>query len=112
MGGEQFLSGEGMTLDFDGQTFDPVLDGQRLTTLFQKVKELMLDGKWRTLSEIHKHLQAGSEASISARLRDLRKPKFGAFDVQKRRRGSAGAGVFEYRVLPAKKGQMSLLREL
>jgi hypothetical protein len=101
----------GMYMKFDGSTYDPILDEKRLITLFDKVKKLMLDGRWRTLSEIHKAICAGSEASISARLRDLRKPRFGGFDVQRRRRDKAGSGIFEYRVVSVVKGQLSLLRE-
>jgi len=63
-------------LRFDGKTFDQVKDGKRLTSQLERVKKLMKDHQWRTLSHIH-NVVGGSEAGISARLRDLRKLKFG-----------------------------------
>jgi hypothetical protein len=54
----------------------------------------MLDGQWRTLSQIVLHV-GGSEAGVSARLRDLRKQKFGAYTVNGRRRSG---GLWEYQV--------------
>jgi len=38
------------------------------------------------------------EASVSAQLRHLRKPRFGSYVVEKRPRGDRSAGLFEYRV--------------
>lgn len=84
--------------DFDGDTHRRKLDKPRLATLLGAVASLMLDGKWRTLAEIRSTINRGSEASISARLRDLRKPKFGGYAVQRRRRGAATRGLHEYRV--------------
>jgi hypothetical protein len=85
---------------FDGVTADPELDDARLTSLLDRVRQLMLDGKWRTLREIADALGHGSEASISARLRDLRKPKFGGLIVESRRRYTEGptSGVWETQV--------------
>jgi hypothetical protein len=63
------------------------------------VKSVMADGRWRTLSEIHEALNfVFSETGISARLRDLRKPAFGSYDVPKRRRTGA-SNTWEYRFL-------------
>ena len=59
-------------MDFDGKTFDPKLDAQRLTSLLLRVLALMSDGKWRTLADIVEQLGEGSEAGISARLKPLR----------------------------------------
>lgn len=80
---------------FDGATFDAKRDGDRLSRLFDRVRALMLDGTWRTLPEIQARC-GGSEASCSARLRDLRKGKFGGYQVDRRYRA---AGVWEYRVV-------------
>lgn len=84
---------------FDGDTFSQEHDGARLATLLEAVKDLMSDGQWRTLAEIQGTLGRGTEASISARLRDLRKPKFGAHETERQRRGDPGDGLWEYRVL-------------
>ena len=85
-------------MTFDGRTFSPAIDGRRLTTLLVRVKHLMSDGRWRTLSDI-RVLIGGSEAGISARLRDLRKVKFGGYTVDKERVGPDG--LWRYRlVLP------------
>ena len=60
---------------FDGQTFDYSQDMERLTSALQRVAKLMSDEKPRTLAQIA--IAAGcSEAGASARIRDLRKPKF------------------------------------
>ena len=82
---------------FDGATFDPAKDTARLTTQMLRVCAFMTDGKWRTLREIGEAVEA-PEASVSARLRDLRKPRFGGFTVDRRRRGVEDKGLFEYRV--------------
>lgn len=70
---------------FDGRTYVPERDGKRLKSLLDAVCHVMSDGKWRTIPEIHRELSIlgfyGTETSISARIRDLRKPRFGAFEV-------------------------------
>lgn len=78
-----------------GTTFDERLDGARLKTQQEAVLALMQDGEWRTLSQIRNAIGQGSEASISARLRDLRKPKYGNLTVERRR---LSLGLFEYRL--------------
>jgi len=84
---------------FDGDTIDPRIDTKRLATQMGQVYLVMRDGRWRTLSEIAARVD-GSEAGISARLRDLRKQRFADLfrvaDVERRRRN--GAGTWEYRV--------------
>lgn len=70
---------------FDGATYDPEKDFRRLDSQLGRVYRLMRDGKWRTLREIAM-LVNGSEAGVSARLRDLRKPKFGGYTLQSKRR--------------------------
>lgn len=77
-----------------GETYVPALDRDRLHRLLDRVRALMLDGRWRTLGEIVAKT-GGSEASVSARLRDLRKA---GLTVDKRRLGNPKAGLFEYRV--------------
>lgn len=80
----------------DGATFSAELDTTRLNKQMHRVYTLMSDNQWRTLAEISA-ITKDSEASISARLRDLRKPKFGGLLVARRRRSQ---GTFEYQVLP------------
>ena len=82
-------------MTFDGATYDPALDATRLKSQLERVRTLMQDGQWRTLGEIQA-LAGGSEAALSARLRDLRKPRFGAWIVDRRR---VSNGLWEYRVL-------------
>ena len=82
--------------DFDGETFDPKEDGERLTGQLARVRNQMADGRWFTLNYLAS-LVGGSEAGVSARIRDLRKPKFGGYRVE-RRRVPGERGVWEYRL--------------
>jgi hypothetical protein len=84
-----------IALHFDGATFDPGRDGTRLTKQFSRVWEAMKDGRWRTLAQLHTATD-DPEASISARMRDFRKPRFGSHDVQRR---YVADGLFEYRLV-------------
>ena len=79
---------------FDGDTYTPMLDYVRLTGLLKRVYEVMEDGQWHILAEIS-WIAGGSQASVSARLRDLRKPKFGSFQVDRER---VKAGLWRYRL--------------
>ena len=83
-------------LRFNGPTYDSGLDQARLTGQILRIYDLMRDGCWRSLPEIHE-ATGDPEASISAQLRHLRKPRFGQHDVQKQRRGVGG--LWEYRVI-------------
>lgn len=85
-------------MNFDGLTYEPEHDRRRLTGQLERVKELMSDGHYRTLLQI-KALVGGSEAGISARLRDLRKEQFGSYIVNRRRRGNPAYGVWEYQLV-------------
>lgn len=82
---------------FDGRTYDPDLDGARLTRLLGRVYAFMRDGEWRTLPAIAEAC-GGTEASVSARLRDLRKLRFGSYVVERRRAAPPDRGLFEYRL--------------
>jgi len=97
---------------FDGRTYEPKHDGKRLGSQLERVRGLMADHRWRTLPELRRALgDRDSEAALSARLRDLRKQKFGGLEVERRRRPSAGAarGLWEYRVQsPVDGGQLGL----
>lgn len=80
---------------FDGKTYSPEHDRERLSSQFDRVRDLMLDGKWRTLGEI-RDVVGGSEAGVSARLRDARKARFGGYTVERKR---MFGGLFAYRVV-------------
>lgn len=86
---------------FDGATYDKSKDGERLTGLMGRVHALMSDDQWRTLAQIVTEC-GGTEASVSARLRDLRKDKFKKRYPSEnvvRRRVENGNGLHEYRVV-------------
>jgi hypothetical protein len=85
---------------FGGRTYDPALDSGRLSTQVQRVYRLVRDGEWRTLRQIADGIGAGSEAGVSARLRDLRKPKFGSHVIERRRHPDVpeDRGLWQYRL--------------
>ena len=87
----------GTAPQFSGYTFSPSQDGARLAHLLERVFALMQDGRWRTLAQIAQAC-GGSEASVSARLRDFRKAQFGAHVVRHRRMSS---GLWTYQLVPA-----------
>ena len=82
-------------------TFGPAyhleIDGLRIQTPLERVREYMLRSSgWRSLSEIAT-ATGDLSSSVSAQLRHLRKPRFGAYLVEKRRR-EGHPGTWEYRV--------------
>ena len=83
---------------FDGPDYDPARDHARLTAQLDAVQELMRDRAWRTLGQIAAKCGA-PEASVSARLRDLRKKRFGAHTVN---RTYAGNGLYMYQLIETK----------
>jgi hypothetical protein len=84
---------------FGGETYDESQDGDRLRAQFAAVFALMSDGEWRTLNEIRAQTGGVWETqSLSARLRDFRKPKFGAHIVDKERVPGAN-GLWRYRLI-------------
>lgn len=82
--------------DHDGTTYDPTLDKIRLNTQLRRVFEVMRHGGWWSLPKIAE-LTGDPESSISARIRDLRKPKFGGYQVEHMRQTS---GTWIYRLVP------------
>ncbi len=92
------------TPHFGGKTYDPELDGDRLSTALGKVYRLMSDGRWRTLREISAAVGC-SEAGASARLRDLRKKRIAQLypngGVERKRQKGAAAckGLWVYRMV-------------
>lgn len=78
-----------------GPAFSGAADGPRLALQQEAIRRYMLVHDWRTLWEISYDLSF-PESSVSAQLRHLRKPEFGGYVVEKRRRGNSG--TWEYRV--------------
>ena len=83
-------------ISFDGETVRAI-DIPRLAGLVAKVYELMRDGEHRTLTAIARACGC-LETSASARLRDLRKERFGAHTVEARQ-VSTNPLVYEYRLI-------------
>lgn len=79
---------------FDGKTYSPDADQRRLSGQQDAVTRYMLAHDWVTLAELREAIGA-SETSVSARLRDMRKPRFGGYKVDRRR---TDGGLHEYRV--------------
>lgn len=76
---------------------DPKIDFDRLQGQTKAIHDLMIDGDWRTLTEIEQNT-GYPQPSISAQLRHLRKARFGGFIVNKRRRFE-DKGIWEYQVI-------------
>jgi hypothetical protein len=72
---------------FDGETYDPPKDQKRLTRQLERVYEVVKGGEWHTLAGIS-DITGDPEGSIGARLRDLRKEKFGSYDIRRKRKGN------------------------
>ena len=99
---------------FDGPTFIRYRDGKRLSTQLDRAREWALEWSlnqratkgpdpmkwdWFTVEQCVRALgyPMGSMASIDAKLRDLRKPKFGRFLSLSRERSK---GLWERLVIP------------
>lgn len=80
--------------------YDEKLDKRRLDDQLHEILAVMLHagktGTWLTLREIWQLTKHG-ESSISAQLRNLRKPRYGNYLVEKRRRGEPRNGCWEYK---------------
>lgn len=74
--------------------FNPELLNKQMKAVYKVVK----NGKWITLADLSAKANA-SEASVSARLRDFRKPQYGSMTVE--RRHVKGTGRYEYRLVEA-----------
>lgn len=80
---------------FGGETYVPPRDGGRLRAQLIRVRSVMVDGGWHTLAELSA-ATGDPESSVSARLRDLRKPKHGGHTVD---REFVQKGLFRYRLI-------------
>ena len=81
--------------EFDGHQYSKEKDRVRLTSQIKGVHDCINLGEWQTVEEISSKT-GYPQASISAQLRNLRKPKFGGLNVEGRYR--AGTRIFEYRL--------------
>ncbi len=79
----------------DGETFVQERDGQRLQKQHARVLEALRNGQWWTLAALSAET-GDPEASVSARLRDLRKPRFGSHTIE---RQYVERGLFRYRLV-------------
>jgi hypothetical protein len=88
-----------MTLHFDGDTYEPARDEARLSGQYKRVFDHMKGGGWWTLARIGE-ITGDTTASVSARLRDMRKERFGGHTVE---RCYTGDGVWIYRLVVNRK---------
>jgi hypothetical protein len=82
----------------DGATYDHEQDGPRLFQQAADVWSAMHDGRWYSLQALHE-MTGYPTQSISARIRDFRKKRFGAHIVDKKRHGLY-RGTWFYRLVP------------
>jgi len=80
----------------DGETYEAQFDYHRLNKQQRRVWLAVIDNEWHTLAELS-DLLGDPETSISARLRDFRKAKFGSHKVDAHRI-VFGGGTWEYRL--------------
>jgi hypothetical protein len=88
---------------FDGSDYVARFDRERLSTQLEHIRDFMLarPGQWFTVQELGRSL-IFPEPSISAQLRNLRKPRLGGWHVPKRRRGDPHRGCWEFTIREAK----------
>lgn len=94
------MSAPDVMVAHDGDTFNPERDMDRLNSLRERVLSYMLRHGWVTLDELVKAC-GGTTASASAKLRDARKLRFGAWIVERRH---VTGGLYEYKISSQNKG--------
>jgi len=82
----------------DGATYDHEQDGARLCQQQQDVWNVMRTGHWYSLTMLSA-MTGHPPQSVSARLRDFRKERFGSHTVDRKRYGLY-RGTFVYRLVP------------
>lgn len=85
-----------MERELAGQTTGDPSDAPRLSGQLLAVYRAMLDGEWHTLEELAAAAN-GSTQSVSARLRDLRKNRFGAHRIDRQK--VSNTGLYRYRMV-------------
>jgi hypothetical protein len=79
---------------FDGIDIQHGRDQARLESQLDGIRRYMADGSWRTLQAIA-DATGYPHASCSAQLRNLRKAKFGSYQIDRR---YVDHGLYEYRI--------------
>lgn len=84
---------------FDGATIKSE-DSARLSSQLDFVLKAMTSREWWTLDELQDYVERRlgrrvTQTSVSARLRDLRKKRFGGHVIERR---NNGGGLFRYRL--------------
>ena len=82
-------------MQFNGADYEDARDALRLSSQYLRVFMLMRDGMPRTLDEIAS-ITGDPPASVSAQLRHMRKPRFGAHLVE---RDHLGHGLYRYTLI-------------
>lgn len=91
------------TQQFGGETYNEQRDGERLTSQLDAVRHILSDGQVWTLYAIatQAELILGRRVStpgVSARIRDLRKEKFGGLNIEKLSPTTTAPGVWRYQM--------------
>ena len=86
--------------EFGGKTFDHKRDAADFRCQLDKTRSIMLGGGWHTLAFLATEVGC-SEAAVSARLRDLRKVPYGAYNIEKRVKVGTKR-IYEYHLGSAK----------
>ncbi len=81
-------------MHFDGSDYNPARDGKRLAGQILRVYDFIRDCRWYTLNQIAAATHA-PHSSVSAQLRNLRKPRFGGHKIIKH---NLGGGLWVYRM--------------
>jgi hypothetical protein len=75
---------------------------KRKATVLSKVHQIMLGGSWTTPLQLQQVLKFNgmyaSDSAVTARIRDLRKKKYGSHEIEKRPLAS-DSSQWEYRVV-------------
>jgi DNA-binding IclR family transcriptional regulator len=79
---------------FDGVTINDERDNGRLQRQLTDVRTMIVGMGWWTLGELAR-ATGYPEASVSARLRDLRKARFGGYTVERK---YVSKGLWAYKV--------------
>jgi len=97
-----FTPSQEQSFNFDGDDYNPDLDQKRLTGQICRIYREMISGKWLTVDEIAAATN-DPQTSVSAQIRNLRKPAFGGHFIPKRRRVISGLYEFKLTVNPESK---------